>query len=235
MPEWLHKSFPLKPGFGKLDIYLGAKLHKIGLLNGVWAWAVSPIKYLWESVRNIAVCKSFNYGGKYRMSKKEENPFKMGYDPLMDTSPELDPDTASYYLIIIGILRWMIKLGRTDIISMMSLLSSHTALPERDISSSNTCHVLCWSEIQIDHTVFKKCNWSKFYRNAKEAVPMNTQEPQGKKVDICMFVDSDHAVDKVSCRFRSGVVLRETIYRRNISFWCWVCGHEAGHIDALRS
>ena len=39
------------------------------------------------------------------MPKKAENPFKMGYDPELDTSPELDPDAVSYCLKIIGILR----------------------------------------------------------------------------------------------------------------------------------
>ena len=36
---------------------------------------------------------------------------------------------------------------------------------------------------------------------------MNAPEPQGKDVDICMFVDSDHAEDKVSCRSRSGFLI----------------------------
>ena len=30
------------------------------------------------------------------MPKMAENPFKMGYDPESNTSPELDPDTVSY-------------------------------------------------------------------------------------------------------------------------------------------
>ena len=63
------------------------------------------------------------------MPKKVENPFKMGYDPELDTSSELDPDTVSYYLTVIGILRWMIELGRIDIIMEVTLLSSHIALP----------------------------------------------------------------------------------------------------------
>ena len=63
------------------------------------------------------------------MPKKAENPFKMGYDPEFDTSPEIDPDTESYYLTIIGILRWMIKWGRIDVITKASLLSFHVALP----------------------------------------------------------------------------------------------------------
>ena len=46
MLEWLHKSFQLKPGVGKPDMYLGAKLCKTRLHNGVWACALSPIKYV---------------------------------------------------------------------------------------------------------------------------------------------------------------------------------------------
>ena len=57
----------------------------------------------------------------------------MGYDPELDTNPELDPDAASYYLTVINILRWMIKLGRIDIITEVSLLSFQVALPRRSI------------------------------------------------------------------------------------------------------
>ena len=39
------------------------------------------------------------------MPKKAENPFKMCYDPELDTSQKVDPDAAYYYLTIIGILR----------------------------------------------------------------------------------------------------------------------------------
>ena len=60
---------------------------------------------------------------------------------------------------------------------------------------------------EIDHSVFKKCDWSEFNRDAKESIPMNAPEAQGKEVDICMFVDSDHAGDKVSCRSRSGFLI----------------------------
>ena len=56
---------------------------------------------------------------------------------------------------------------------------------------------------EIDHNVFKKWDWSEFYRDAKEAVPMNAAEPWGKDVDICMFVDSDHAWLEVFHRSKS--------------------------------
>ena len=38
--------------------------------------------------------------------------------------------------------------------------------------------------------------------SAKEAMPMNAPEHCSKEVCICMFVDSDHAGDRVSCRSR---------------------------------
>ena len=97
----------------------------------------------------------------------------MVYDPEQDTSPELDPDTASYYLIIIHILSWMIEQGRINMITQVSLLSSHVALPRE--------------------------------RHLEAAI--HVPEPQGKQVDICMFVDSNHAGDKVSCRSRSGFLI----------------------------
>ena len=37
------------------------------------------------------------------MPKKVENPFKMGYDSELDTSPVLSPYAASYYLAIIDV------------------------------------------------------------------------------------------------------------------------------------
>ena len=71
-----------------------------------------------------------NYGDKLRLHKKAENPLKTGYDPELDTNLELDPDIASSYLTFIGIIRWMIKLRRIDIITEVLLLSSHVALPK---------------------------------------------------------------------------------------------------------
>ena len=70
---------------------------------------MSPAKYVCEAVRNRKVHLFFNYGGKYKISKKAKNPFKMCYDPELDTSPELDPDASSYHLTIIGILSWMME------------------------------------------------------------------------------------------------------------------------------
>jgi hypothetical protein len=48
------KQFPLKKGsVGDTDIYLGAKLRKVMLENGVEAWSMSPSKYVQEAVKNV--------------------------------------------------------------------------------------------------------------------------------------------------------------------------------------
>ena len=46
----------------------------------------------------------------------------MSYDPELDTSPKLDSDSASYYLTVIGILRWMIELRRISFIKSLKKL-----------------------------------------------------------------------------------------------------------------
>ena len=89
---------------------------------------MSPVKYVQEAVRNCTSHLEVNFGGKFRLPKKAENPVKMGHDPELDTSPELDPNAVSYYLIIIRILRCMIKLVRMNIITKVSVLSSRLAL-----------------------------------------------------------------------------------------------------------
>ena len=45
---------------------------------------------------------------------------------------------------------------------------------------------------------FMECDWSQFYQGAIEAVPPNAPKPLAKGVILRMFVDSDHAGDKVS-------------------------------------
>ena len=113
-----------------------------------------------------------------------ENPFKMGYDPELYTSPELDSDTMSNHLTIIGVL----ELVRIDIINEVSLLLSHVALP-REGHLEAAVHVMAHvgqrynsrlvydpSYLEIDHSVFKKCDWLEFYRNSKDDVPMNAPE-----------------------------------------------------------
>ena len=87
----------------------------------------------------------------------------------------------------------MIEIGRIDIITKVLLLLSHIALP-REGHLDAVVHVMAHVSQRYnsrlvydplyqekDHNVFKRCDWSEFYRDAKEAIYMNAPEPQGKR------------------------------------------------------
>jgi hypothetical protein len=126
----VNKYLPLKPdSVGDPDIYLGAKLRQTRLPNGVTAWALSPSKYVHQAVRNCETHLKDHYDGRYSLPKRADNPFSMSYEPELDDSTPLDPDAASYFQTIIGVMRWMVEIGRIDIETEVSLLSSHLAYP----------------------------------------------------------------------------------------------------------
>ena len=63
--DWMDKFFMIKKGsIGDPDIYLGAKLRKVQLDNGVFAWGTIPAKYVQEAVRNVEEHLTKEYGGR---------------------------------------------------------------------------------------------------------------------------------------------------------------------------
>ena len=59
----------------------------------------------------------------------------------------------------------------------------------------------------VNHIDEPEVDWSGFYHDAKESVPPDMPEPRGKEVEMTMFVDSDHAGDKVTRRSRTGILI----------------------------
>jgi hypothetical protein len=134
----------------------------------------------------------------------------------MDLSPELGMEDASYCMSQIGVLRWMVELGRVDIVTEVSMLASQLASP-RDGHLEAVCRIFaCLSNkhdsrmvfdptcADVDMKLFKDCNWREFYGKVKEPLPPNMPEPRGKEVEIRLCVDSDHAGDQLIRRSRTG-------------------------------
>ena len=99
------------------------------LRNGVVAWGMSPSKYVLEDANNCAKHVKYNFPGKYTLPACAVNPFFMGYEAVMGTSKALDTAEVSYFQSIIGVMRWMVEMGRIYIATEVSLLSSHLAYP----------------------------------------------------------------------------------------------------------
>ena len=178
--------FMLKPSsVGDPDIYLGAKVTKMYLSNGTWCWTLSPSKYVKEAMKNCEqVLKDL--GGTYKLPKHAPNPFHMGYKPELDVSTPLEPELASYYQSVIGVMRWMCEIGRIDLALEVSMMSSHNAYPREGHFETVSHMPMGYLKVKhnsrfamdpnypkIDEESFKPRDWSQQYGDIKEAIPIN--------------------------------------------------------------
>jgi hypothetical protein len=108
--------------------YVGAKLKKTVLPNGVVSWGMSFRKYVQSTVHNVQDYL-MALPGNQKLLKKASGPFTGGYKPEIDESPELDPTRENLYQSQIGILGWCVELVCIDIITEVSILSTYLCLP----------------------------------------------------------------------------------------------------------
>jgi hypothetical protein len=72
----LNQYFTLKlTSVGNPSMYLGAKLKLMQMSNGVWAWGMSPSKYIKEAVSDCKKHLKLNYDGRYVLPTQAANPF----------------------------------------------------------------------------------------------------------------------------------------------------------------
>ena len=45
-----------------------------------------------------------NHSCRFALAKRTESPFRMGCNPKLDMSPKLEPDAASFFKNIVGVL-----------------------------------------------------------------------------------------------------------------------------------
>ena len=70
----------------------------------------------------------------------------MGYKPELDITPPLDPELASYYQSLIGVMRLMVEIGRIDIAVEVSMTSSHNAYP-REGHFETVIHMMSYLKV----------------------------------------------------------------------------------------
>ena len=233
--EKLDHYFQMKPGsIGDPDMYLGTKLKPTVLSNGVVAWGMSSSKYVREAVSNVDRYLASNHIGK-ELKRKVKSPWPTGYEPELDTSEELNTKEASFYQHLIGVLHWIVELGRIDIITEVSSLASYLANP-RDGHLDAALHLYSYMKNkhnarlvldptypEIDQDNFVRRDWDYFYGEVKEELPPDMPKPLGKEVDLRLYVDSSHASDKSNRRSRTGffIFLNSALIQ-----WCGSMGNE---------
>jgi hypothetical protein len=131
----------------------------------------------------------------------------------LDVTEELVGNELSYFHSQIGILRWIVELGRIDIIAEVSCLASCLALPRKGHLEA-VFHLFAYLKkkpngvVVLDPT-FPDIDLRKFndgmdrkdiYGDIKEPIPSDDPLPRGKTLITCLFVDSDHAGDVLTRR-----------------------------------
>ena len=110
----IDKFFKMRPNsIAPPDIYLGCKVKNMCLPNMVEAWTFSSSQYFQEAVSNVEKFLQDLDGSM--LSTKINAPLSNDYRPELDSSPELGVYGGACYQSLIGILWWMVEIGRIDI------------------------------------------------------------------------------------------------------------------------
>ena len=202
--------------YGPPDRYLGANIGKTTLEDGKDYWHMSSDDYVKEAVRNV---KTELAKSKQILKRNVKGPMASGYRPELDVSPELGAAQANYYQNLIGVLRWMVELGRIDIHTEVALLSRYLAAPRRG-HLEQAFHIFAYldqigksrivfdsTEPDISEARFVKADWKEFYPDAEEPISPNVPEARGNSANLHCFVDADHAGDKITRRSHTGILI----------------------------
>jgi hypothetical protein len=163
-----------------------------------------------EAQRNVAKAN------EKPLPNKTVTPLTAGYHPELDATLELDDAKANYFQGFIGVLRWMIELGRIDIMVSIAMLSRYLANP-REGHLSEAKHVFAYlkaldrsslifdyQDMPVDESHFHSGDWSRYYPDAQEAIPLNAP---GQLVSMSCFVVADHAGCHVTRRSHTGILI----------------------------
>jgi hypothetical protein len=108
--EKLDEYLKMKEGSIQVPtFYLGSKLKKTFLPNGVVAWGMISSKYVQSAVQNVQDYLAA-LPVDQKLLKNSSGPFAGGYKAELDESPELDPNRANFYQSQDGIMRWCVEL-----------------------------------------------------------------------------------------------------------------------------
>lgn len=222
----LGRYFKLKEeSIGPPKIYLGGNVRKVMLEHGVEAWAFGSSQYVQQAVANVEKYLEDRRrlgDDRFKIPARANTPMRTSYRPELDTSPELIGQDASYYMSLIGVLRWIVELGRADICLECSMMSSCLALP-RIGHLEQVMHIFGYlkqhhnAELvfdptypEIDENAFQKKDWSTSefgHLEGKEILPPNQPQPRGQGVVVRANVDADHATDTTTRMSRTGFLV----------------------------
>jgi len=158
------------------------------LLDGSKALSASAQDYVKTAVQNIKdVLRNDPFPSK--LCNKVDRPLPLTYRPEVDVSPVLEPQLITRFQTTLGVLWWIVELGHIDILTEVSMLSTHNALPREGHlevvyhiflylkSHENSRLVFDPAYPDINDRCFHIGNWTDFYPEAQDELPPHMPEP----------------------------------------------------------
>ena len=204
-----------------------ANVKKVFYPDDTYAWAMGSESYTEKAIKYL---KSRLEKDGFRFNKKLSDPAfaptqpfsAVTYRPELDVTEECNEAQITLYQNMIGILRWLVELGRIDIAYEVSLLSRYLVAP-RTGHFTQALFIFKYLDrhrknmIAFDpayHSVGdpaeikqRQESMKEMYPDAQEEIPVNAPPPRGKPIQINCFVDSDHAGDRLTRRSQTGILL----------------------------
>ena len=196
-------------GSGPINYHLGCDFFR----DSKGILCMSPKKYIERAIESYERM----FGSKPK--SKYNSPLEQGDHPELDTSEELNIDGIKQYQSLIGVLQWLVSLGRLDIATAVMTMSSFRAAPRKGHMirvqrifgyltkmkhASIRFRTSLPDQSQYDVTTY---DWEKsFYQNAKELTPSDAPEPLGPPVHTTTYVDANLCHDMLSGKSVTGVL-----------------------------
>ena len=150
------------------------------------------------------------------------------YRPELDASTFCTPELIAVYQNMVGVLRWIVELGRIDIQQEVLLLSQYLVQPRKG-HLAQACNIFRYLKHrhQKGYVVMDPMKWeitwswgpdevhprrraefmTELYPDACQMLPPDMPEPLGQSVNVTCFVDADHAGNKVTRRSHTGIII----------------------------
>jgi hypothetical protein len=197
---------------GPPDYYLGNdyKRDKKG------RWRIGQKKYLTEALSRVEAM--------FGILRKYSLPMPSGDHPEMDTSTLLNDDEHRKYQMLVGMLNWITMIGRFDVAHTTSSLARFTSCPRKGhleralrvfgylkkrpnrrtcVDSRDPIFEGGEDDFRKDYQeILRSC-----YPDAAEEIDRDLPKPLVDEMEITVFVDSDHAHDKVTRRSITGIMI----------------------------
>lgn len=228
--EYRLKSPPVEP-----MMYLGADISQFEIRDELGnpvrkAWRIGAESHIKKAVQVVkGVLEKGEQKYKFKRSKKvPQNVYTtQAYRPDLDCTEYCDDDQWQLYNSLIGIARWICELGRIDILTETSELSSYLAAP-RQGHLEQALHIFHYlehhqrsgivldpayyqldlsGEDPADSTERRAEVMKELYPDAEEDIPPDAPKPLGKSVQVNLFVDANHAGDTITRRSRTGIII----------------------------